>query len=89
MFHREALKTAHIALMDIDPTRLEESHIVVRKLISIPLAVLVWRAAPLFWTISVALPLSLTVSVPPSLIFVFIASPCRLLFWLVVAEFHF
>ncbi|UNB77818.1 hypothetical protein MJK71_02620 [Escherichia coli] len=28
MFHREALKTAHIALMDIDPTRLEESHIV-------------------------------------------------------------
>ena len=36
---------------------------------------LVWRAAPLFWTISVALPLSLTVSVPPSLIFVFIASP--------------
>ncbi|STL49584.1 alpha-galactosidase [Escherichia coli] len=25
-------KTAHIALMDIDPTRLEESHIVVRKL---------------------------------------------------------
>ncbi len=32
MFHREALKTAHIALMDIDPTRLEESHIVVRKL---------------------------------------------------------
>ena len=44
-------------------------------LISIPLAVLVWRAAPLFWTISVALPLSLTVSVPPSLIFVFIASP--------------
>ena len=36
---------------------------------------LVWRAAPLFWTISVALPLSLTVSAPPSLIFVFIASP--------------
>ncbi len=32
VFHREALKTAHIALMDIDPTRLEESHIVVRKL---------------------------------------------------------
>ncbi len=32
MFHREALKTAHIALMDIDPTRTEESHIVVRKL---------------------------------------------------------
>ncbi len=32
MFHREALKTAHIALMDIDPTRREESHIVVRKL---------------------------------------------------------
>ena len=24
VFHREALKTAHIALMDIDPTRLEE-----------------------------------------------------------------
>ena len=32
VFHREALKTAHIALMDIDPTRPEESHIVVRKL---------------------------------------------------------
>ncbi len=32
VFHREALKTAHIALMDIDPTALEESHIVVRKL---------------------------------------------------------
>lgn len=32
VFHREALKTAHIALMDIDPTCLEESHIVVRKL---------------------------------------------------------
>lgn len=31
VFHREALKTAHIALMDIDPTRLEESHIVVRQ----------------------------------------------------------
>lgn len=32
MFHREALKSAHVALMDIDETRLEESHIVVRKL---------------------------------------------------------
>ena len=32
VFHREALKTAHIALMAIDPTRLEESNIVVRKL---------------------------------------------------------
>ena len=32
VFHREALKSAHIALMDIDETRLEESHIVVRKL---------------------------------------------------------
>ncbi len=32
VFHRGALKTAHIALMDIDPTRREESHIVVRKL---------------------------------------------------------
>ncbi len=32
VFHREALKTAHIALMDIDPTCTEESHIVVRKL---------------------------------------------------------
>lgn len=32
VFQRPALKTAHIALMDIDPVRLEESHIVVRKL---------------------------------------------------------
>jgi alpha-galactosidase len=32
VFHRPALKSAHIALMDINPTRLEESHIVVRKL---------------------------------------------------------
>ncbi len=32
VFHREALKKAPIALMDIDPTRLAESHIVVRKL---------------------------------------------------------
>lgn len=32
VFHRDALKSAHIALMDIDPIRLEESHIVVRKL---------------------------------------------------------
>lgn len=32
VFHRPALKSAHIALMDIDETRLEESHIVVRKL---------------------------------------------------------
>lgn len=32
VFHREALKSAHVALMDIDETRLEESHIVVRKL---------------------------------------------------------
>ena len=38
VFHREALKSAHIALMDIDPTRLEESHIVVRKLM--------WRTGP-------------------------------------------
>lgn len=26
VFHREALKSAHVALMDIDETRLEESH---------------------------------------------------------------
>lgn len=32
VFQRPALKAAHIALMDIDPVRLEESHIVVRKL---------------------------------------------------------
>mgnify|MGYP000972315399 CR=1 FL=1 len=32
VFQRPALKSAHIALMDIDETRLEESHIVVRKL---------------------------------------------------------
>lgn len=32
VFHRDALKSAHIALMDVNPTRLEESHIVVRKL---------------------------------------------------------
>ncbi|WP_445544387.1 family 4 glycosyl hydrolase, partial [Buttiauxella brennerae] len=32
VFHRSALKSAHIALMDIDERRLEESHIVVRKL---------------------------------------------------------
>ena len=32
VFHRDALKSAHIALMDIDAARLEESHIVVRKL---------------------------------------------------------
>ena len=32
VFHRDALKSAHIALMDLDPTRLEESHVVVRKL---------------------------------------------------------
>ncbi|OFE42270.1 hypothetical protein A9Y87_09130 [Salmonella enterica subsp. enterica] len=31
VFHREALKSAHVALMDIDETRLEESHIVVRE----------------------------------------------------------
>ena len=34
VFQRPALKSAHVALMDIDPTRLEESHIVVRKLMS-------------------------------------------------------
>jgi len=32
VFQRPALKTAHVALMDIDAARLEESHIVVRKL---------------------------------------------------------
>lgn len=32
VFHRPALKQAHIALMDIDETRLEESRIVVQKL---------------------------------------------------------
>ena len=32
VFQRPALKDAHVALMDIDTTRLEESHIVVRKL---------------------------------------------------------
>ena len=32
VFQRPALKSAHVALMDIDATRLEESHIVVRKL---------------------------------------------------------
>ncbi|MGN7013632.1 family 4 glycosyl hydrolase, partial [Neisseria sp. P0001.S008] len=32
VFQRPALKAAHIALMDIDATRLEESHIVVSKL---------------------------------------------------------
>lgn len=32
VFHRPALKAAHISLMDIDPIRLEESHTVVRKL---------------------------------------------------------
>ena len=32
VFQRPALKSAHIALMDIDETRLEESHTVVRKL---------------------------------------------------------
>ncbi len=32
VFHRDALNSAHIALMDLDPTRLEESHVVVRKL---------------------------------------------------------
>ncbi len=32
VFQRPALKDAHVALMDIDATRLEESHIVVRKL---------------------------------------------------------
>ncbi|PVZ83004.1 alpha-glucosidase/alpha-galactosidase [Serratia sp. S1B] len=32
VFYRQAFKSAHIALMDIDETRLEESHIVVRKL---------------------------------------------------------
>ncbi|MEI9598507.1 alpha-glucosidase/alpha-galactosidase [Moellerella wisconsensis] len=32
VFHRSALKNAHIALMDIDQRRLEESHIVVEKL---------------------------------------------------------
>lgn len=32
VFHCEALKNAHISLMDIDETRLEESHIVVKKL---------------------------------------------------------
>ncbi|PSU50528.1 alpha-glucosidase/alpha-galactosidase [Photobacterium frigidiphilum] len=32
VFHKPALKHAHIALMDIDQTRLEESQIVVRKL---------------------------------------------------------
>jgi hypothetical protein len=31
-FFSARLKSAHIALMDIDATRLEESHIVVRKL---------------------------------------------------------
>ncbi len=30
--HSEALKAGHVALMDIDETRMEESHIVVRKL---------------------------------------------------------
>lgn len=32
VFQRPALKSAHVALMDIDDTRLEESHTVVRKL---------------------------------------------------------
>ncbi len=32
VFHRDALKSAHIALMDIDATRLEESYTVVSKL---------------------------------------------------------
>lgn len=32
VFHRPELKSAHIALMDIDAVRLEESHILVRKL---------------------------------------------------------
>lgn len=32
VFHREALKDAHIALMDIDEVRLEESHFVISKL---------------------------------------------------------
>ena len=32
VFQRPALKSAHIALMDIDETRLAETHIVVRKL---------------------------------------------------------
>lgn len=32
VFHRPALKKAHIALMDIDENRLKESHIVVQKL---------------------------------------------------------
>ena len=32
VFHRSALQNAHVALMDIDETRLEESHLVVSKL---------------------------------------------------------
>ena len=32
VFHKPALKNANISLMDIDPQRLEESQIVVRKL---------------------------------------------------------
>ncbi|MCR9817687.1 family 4 glycosyl hydrolase, partial [Vibrio parahaemolyticus] len=32
VFHRPALKQSHIALMDIDEFRLEESQVVVQKL---------------------------------------------------------
>ncbi|MCZ6405017.1 alpha-glucosidase/alpha-galactosidase, partial [Vibrio parahaemolyticus] len=32
VFHKPALKEAQIALMDIDEVRLEESHLVVKKL---------------------------------------------------------
>ncbi|MFW1568070.1 alpha-glucosidase/alpha-galactosidase, partial [Vibrio parahaemolyticus] len=32
VFHKSALKNAQIALMDIDEVRLEESHLVVKKL---------------------------------------------------------
>lgn len=35
VFYREALKTAYIVLMDIDFIRLEESYIVVRKLMDL------------------------------------------------------
>lgn len=34
VFHKPALKSAHVALMDIDEIRLEESHLVVSKLMN-------------------------------------------------------
>ncbi|MGY3688123.1 alpha-galactosidase [Vibrio coralliilyticus] len=34
VFHKSALKSAHVALMDIDEIRLEESHLVVSKLMN-------------------------------------------------------